>query len=263
MVERALKHHIPKDSNIKSKDETASAERIVEKLVPRLLGKPQFVNACAGGMTRAISPAVETMFTDLFRNVFMPGCDKFTLICQYAKGGVWDVCPDSSGSRKGVCRVFFPELGIKRDRGCCCCGGEGQRAKPECIDDQGRATVCCPFNVTRLTDGLKDTLSGEIQRVVSQEFSSALATSNGVSGVPLLKTPSTPVLPELDYKILLERDLEAKDYEAAFTKVCALVVDSVSRRLAHQILPVWCMYVPKSRPEPCSASLAQCYYPNP
>lgn len=46
-----------------------------------------------------------------------------------------------------------------------------------------------------------------------------MANGGAGSGIPLLKTPSTPVLPELDYKLALETDLENKDYEGAFTKV--------------------------------------------
>ncbi len=68
--------------------------------------------------------------------------------------------------------------------------------------------------------GMRDTIEGEIRRVVSHEIGSALSAGMGPgSAVPMLKTPSTPVLPELDYKALLERDIENKDYETAFTKV--------------------------------------------
>jgi hypothetical protein len=78
MIETVLKHQLGgisksiEDRLVKSM--AGQSERLVERVVvPKLLGKPGFVNACSKGVTDGVGPAVEGMFNDMFRNVFMPG----------------------------------------------------------------------------------------------------------------------------------------------------------------------------------------------
>ena len=77
MIETVLKHQLGGISkSIEDrmlKNVAGQTERVVEKIMPKLLSKPTFVNACAKSVTDGVAPAVEEMFKDTFRNVFMPG----------------------------------------------------------------------------------------------------------------------------------------------------------------------------------------------
>jgi hypothetical protein len=212
MVEKIVKREMSgigkgiEDRIVKSM--AVQSERIVEKVVPKLLGKAGFVGACAKGVVDSVGPAVEGMFASMFRDVFMPGMQK-------AVGGMFVQIHE--GLETGF-KESFEGKGGRDDSGLLKSleekVGEAARASEHSMNAMFSKTV------GEMNNGLRDTIGTEIRKVVAQEISSALAGS-ARGHVPMLKTPSTPVLPELDYKILLERDIENKDYETAFTKVWA------------------------------------------
>ncbi|KAL3896566.1 MAG: hypothetical protein SGCHY_003988 [Lobulomycetales sp.] len=212
MVEAALKSQLSGlGKSIEerlAKTMASQTERVAERVVPKVLAKPQIANACAKSVTESVTPAVEKMFKEMFRTVFMPSMQK-------AVSAMFSQIHESL--EKGFAQSFAKNGGnggSSRDSGALLKSLEERVVATAKASEQNMQLM-----FSKTTQEIGANIREEVRRVVAQEINSALVANGGAgSGIPLLKTPSTPVLPELDYKLALETDLENNDYEGAFTK---------------------------------------------